>query len=491
MNVSAAEAFPILASDGEVVPGPALSLGSGSTESGDGRLNLPTLEVDPEWAWSVYEPSPSQPWTALSAAHLFRRAGFGASGSELQEVVEKGPRAAIDQLFAEAEAGEASGGVVEASLAAAARSGHAQTYVAWWLRRLLESRSVLRERMSLFWHQHFAIGASASGSLGVFHRHQEILRSGALGGLEPLLASLLNDPAMFAALGGTENRLSQPNLAFARSWLEAFTVGPAVAGEADVRDAARALTGWFVYGGKLRWIGREHDQGPKQVLGTRGALGREDLTQILATHRDTARTVALALWRGWVSETTVPSPALLGPLADRLQQTDGARRAIETILRSQLFFSQHAVAQKIKSPVELLIGLGRCLGMLLPTQSMADVLGRLGQRLDEPPTLRGWASGVHWINSMTLPTRMQVCRALLEGGEGFGKGVPVDSWLGGQQAQDARDIAGRLGELLVPQGLTAEAQGRVVAAAGVTAMDATGLLRLMSCVVGLPEFQLN
>jgi uncharacterized protein (DUF1800 family) len=311
-------------------------------------------------------------------------------------------------------------------MATAARSGNGNTYVAWWLRRLLESRAVLREKMTLFWHGYFAIGLRATGDLPLFHQHLDTLRGEALGSVPAVLRAEGDDSALWVALDGSANRKAQPNLVFARRWLEAFTLGPEWVSGDLVREVARCFTGWFVYGGRLRWIEREHDPSEKHVLGQAGTFGRDDVLAILADHLATRRMVARRLFRWMISETADPSPALLLPLEEQLGAAAGVLRAVEFVLRSNLFFSEHAVSQKVKSPVELMVGLGRAFDTVLPTQPMAQELVRLGQQLDEPATVCGWTGGPDWINAMTISIRQQWCLATLQGGDGYGAGL--DAW---------------------------------------------------------------
>jgi hypothetical protein len=136
--------------------------------------------------------------------------------------------------------------------------------------------------------------------------------------------------------------------------------------------------------------------------------------------------MANELFRWLISETARPSEALLAPLAMRLAKERGILGCVEVILRSNLFYSRHSVGQKVKSPVEMMIGLGRAFDTVLPTQSMAQDLVRLGQQLDEPPTVEGWTGGANWINSITIAARQRWCLAVLEGEKRYGGGL--DPW---------------------------------------------------------------
>lgn len=447
-------------------------------------------EVDPAWAWARYEPAPDQPWNLALAAHLYRRAGLGAGWVELDRALARGPTATLDDLLDPPDTTKAFDAAADDYETAAARSGDAASLTAWWLRRLAETPAPLQERLVLFWHGHFAIGAAAVADVPVFHRHLQRLRSGALGDFATLLRSLLDDPAMYVALGGDQNRRAQPNLRFARPWLEAFTVGPGVAADRDVTELARALTGWFVYGGKLRFIEREHDGGDKELLGHRGSFGRDDAAGVLAAHPATARHLARELFREFVSEAVVPPDALLEPLAGRVGRPGGIRDAVELVLRSNLFFSGHARLQKIKSPVELAVGLARSLEAAAPTVPIARDLVNLGQRLDEPPTVHGWTGGVDWINSITIASRLKLCRAMLEGSAGHGKGL--DPWaVAERHGKSTPATAAQFWlDLLVPDPLPPATREGILRLAADATTPAERMRGVAAAIVSQPEYQL-
>ena len=449
------------------------------------------VRVDPAWAWTAFEPSSDRPWTLALAAHLFRRAGFGADGTELQRALTRGPRATLDDLLKPGEEAEKFNATFDGHEAAAARSGDASSFNAWWLRRLMGTPDPLGEKLALFWHNHFAISSAAVADLPMFQRHLQLLRARARGGFDALLQALLNDPAMFVALGGDQNRRSQPNLPFARPWLHAFTVGADTATDRDVAELARCFTGWFGYGGKLRFIEREHDAGDKDLLGRTGRFGRDDLAAILSAHPATGRNVARKLFRWFVSETVWPGDALLEPLAAGLRRRDGLRSVVESILRSNLFFSEHALRQKIKSPVELAVGLARSLGASPPTVPMARDLVNLGQRLDEPPTVGGWTGGVDWINSITVALRLKMCRSMLDGSSDYGN------------ALDPAQVASRHGhtnppaaaqfwmDTLLQDQLPSPSRGAILERAAGSSASPASLREVVATLVSRPEFQLS
>lgn len=447
-------------------------------------------QVDPAWAWAPYEPAADRPWDLTLAAHLYRRAGFGAGWTELGRALASGPQATLHELLSPPKDLKAFNDTSDDYEAATARSGDVLSFNAWWLRRLVESPDPLGEKLVLFWHNHFAIPATAVADLPTFHRHVQRLR-GARGDFPTLVRTLLDDPAMYVALGGDQNRRSLPNLHFARHWLETFSVGAAIGSERDVAELARCFTGWFVYGGKLRFIEREHDPGQKTILGRAGRFGRDDGVDLLAAHRATARNLARKLFRWFVSETVSPGEDLLEPIAARFRQAEGIRSAVELILSSNLFFSEHALRQKIKSPVELAIGLARSLEAAPPTVPIARDLGNLGQRLDEPPTVQGWTGGVDWINSITIGLRLKMCRSMLEGTDGYGKGLdprPIPERHGRATAPAAAQF---WLDVLVQNRLRSAARDEVLKLATRSQPASERMRAIVAAVVSQPEYQLS
>jgi len=478
-----------MSSSEPVIAAPAPGIGASAASPANRASTL--AAVDPVWAWSIYEPNPSRPWNIALAAHLYRRAAFGGTVEELQRAVELGPGSALEHLLRAPTELVEYAAAQDAREVSSARSGDSQTFQAWWLRRLIESPYPYLEKVTLFWHAHFAIGASQTGDVALFQKHIHLLRAGALGGFSALLGAMLEDPAMYVALGGAQNRRAQPNLAFARPWLESFTVGAGTAQPEDVQGAARAFTGWFVYGGRLRFIEREHDEAEWTVLGRQGAFGRKELLNLLVAHPATASHLAKKLFRGFVSEAAEPSEALLAPLAERLRRSGNLHEGIEMILRSNLLFSEHALRQKIKSPVDLAVGLARSLKGVPPCPALASDLGRLGQRLDEPPTVHGWPTGTDWINSISLAARLRLSRDLLSGSGEYGNSL--DPWrpAADHGCKTVADAAKFWLDLLLQDQLSPGSARPILEAAQQAKTGAAGLRPILASITSRPEFQLH
>jgi len=213
--------------------------------------------ADPGWAWAPYEPDARRPWTLALAAHLYRRAAFGAGWEQLQQALAAGPQRTVDKLLRPPTDVETFNRRCDESENAAA--GSVDGLRAWWLRRMMETPHPLLEKMTLFWHGYFAVNAGPVNNPRLVKEYVRLLRSHALGSFGSLLPAVARDPAMLVWLGADVNRKAAPNDGFVRPLLETFTVGPGHFTEDDAREAARAFTGRFVLRGQLRYLSQEHD----------------------------------------------------------------------------------------------------------------------------------------------------------------------------------------------------------------------------------------
>ena len=331
---------------------------------------MTTLDsVDPGWAWKPYVPDAKRPWDLRRAAHLMRRAGFGGDWPTLRQAVEDGPQAAVDRLLrpqADVEAFNRTYDQLESdSIDVDATS--TQTLRQWWLRRMLLSPHVLLEKMTLFWHSHFGVSGGRVGNERLVGRHIGLLRKHALGSFSELLGAICRDPAMLANAGVSRNPRSRPNDYLARVVLEQYALGPGKCSEGDVREAARAFTGCSLLRGEYRFRDSEHDDGPKRLLGEQGAWREADVVRIALAQPEAPRYLVRKLFAWLISEAAPAPEALIEPLARTFGNDYQVGPLVETMLRSNLFFSADAYRQRIKSPVEFAVGIARGLGDLVPT----------------------------------------------------------------------------------------------------------------------------
>jgi len=276
------------------------------------------------------------------------------------------------------------------------------------------------EQITLFWHNHFGISNTHVENPALMCRYLQVVRQQALGSFDTFLDAVLSEPAVFVCVGARTNRKARPNENLVRVLLEQYTLGPGQFTDTDVRQAARVLTGWFVSQNELQYSAREHDAVPGPLLGETGDFEKKDLVRLLARHPATAQLMVRKLYRWFISETNSPSDALLAPLVAAFAKDRNIAKLVETMLRSNLFFSAVAYRQKIKSPVEFALGIIRPLNGIVGTARLAADLADLGMDLYNPPTIRGWAGNQCWINRFTLMGRVKLAQALLASSGPFG-----------------------------------------------------------------------
>jgi uncharacterized protein (DUF1800 family) len=376
--------------------------------------------IDPAWAWARYRPNAQRPWTLALAGHVYRRAAFGADWSQLQQALRDGPQKTIDRLL-EPEADVQTFNRTHDDYDARAAGGEsADNLRAWWLRRMIDTPDPLLEKMTLFWHSYFGISNARVKNARLMQQHVQLLRTHALGSFRSMLGQIWRDPAVLLCVDGAANRKAEPNENLARVLLDDYTVGPGRHTDADLREAARAFTGWFVLRGKLRRFSREHDDGTKSVLGQIGNFGGDDVVEILLDQPATARQVVRRLYRWLISETHSPGDELVGPLAESFAADYDAAKLVATMLRSNLFFSSVAYHQRIKCPVEFALGIVRALEGTVSTTRLARDLAAMGQNLYHPPTTKGWPDGRRWLNPATMTLRQNLAQALVRGSKPYG-----------------------------------------------------------------------
>jgi hypothetical protein len=364
--------------------------------------------VDPADAWKSWQPDARQPFDAKWAAHLFRRAAFGATPDEIQAAVRDGVDKTLDHVFAGDPRAASRAAFLADTGEQIAWGDDVADLRGWWLYAMLHSGHPLREKLALFWHNHFATSIGKVRSPLLMFRQNQTLREHALGKFGPLLAAVSRDPAMLVWLDSNENVRARPNENYAREVMELFTLGVGNYTETDVREAARAFTGWHVTGSGdgFERNADEHDSGPKTLFGRTGHWDGDDVLQLLLERPACARFLAGKLYRFLISETAPPA-GLIEPLAEQLRKTqDDVAAVVQTVVRSRLFFSDHAYRKRIKSPVEYVLGTVRAAwpGPFSPAE-LVEPLEAMGQALFAPPNVKGWTGGKNWLTDATLLAR--------------------------------------------------------------------------------------
>ncbi|RSK37146.1 DUF1800 domain-containing protein [Hymenobacter metallilatus] len=284
-----------------------------------------------------------------------------------------------------------------------------------WLKQMATSPAQLREKLTLFWHGHFACQVRRPDA--ALHLNNTI-RQLALGKFGELLLAVSKEPAMLQFLNNQQNRKQHPNENFAREVMELFTLGRGHYSETDVKEAARAFTGWgYDAQGAFVFRERQHDDGPKTFLGRTGNFGGEDVLKIILEQPACAEFITTKLYRFFVND--VPNPAHIGPLARAFFQSGyDVRYLLERMFSADWFYEPANVGTRIKSPVELLAGIKRTLGLQLVDDRPLIVFQKaLGQTLFQPPNVAGWPGGRNWIDSSSLLYRLQLPAVLLKNAE--------------------------------------------------------------------------
>eukprot|EP00913_Durusdinium_trenchii_P008770 g8236.t1 len=359
------------------------------------------------------------------AAHLYRRAAFGAAArslesdtpawQRLQQAIKLGKARSIDQLLAGGPGQKDFDSLTDDIGASIARTSNAanqftraqsEKLQGWWLYRMLNTPHPLKERCTLFWHNHFATSVAKIVRHELMFEQNRLLRKHALGKFGPLLHNIGRDPAMLVWLDSNRNIKGSPNENYGRELLELFSLGEGNYTETDIKEAARAFTGWSTSDGKFIFNKHLHDTGRKTVFGKSGNFNGDDVVDIVLKQPAAARFLVGKLFREFISEAETPPARLIEPLAVQLRKSNyDIAGCIATMLRSNLFFSDHAYRQRIKSPVEYVVGtLAVCDGRgSLP--QLAKSMDGMGQTLFAPPNVKGWDGGKTWLNSATLLAR--------------------------------------------------------------------------------------
>lgn len=281
--------------------------------------------------------------------------------------------------------------------------------LAWWWTEILTTDSPFTERMTIFWHNHFATAVKKVRRPDYMLKQNITLRRHALGKFDDMLHAVAKDPAMIFYLDNQTNRKGAPNENFAREVMELFTVGEGHYTEQDIKEAARAFTGWTVdrrYGTFVKRE-RQHDDGEKKVLGRRGTFDGEDILEMLLARDETAAFITTKLWREFISPD--PDPKEVERLATVFRRSNYDIAALmQAILTSDAFYDPRNRTALIKSPVDFIAGTLRQFHIRPDDmERVTNICRSMGQDLFNPPNVKGWPGGTNWINSNTLTLRQQ------------------------------------------------------------------------------------
>lgn len=458
--------------------------------------------IDADWAWAPFEPSSEQPWNRQRVAHLCRRAGFGATSEELDKLVKRKPsevaRTFVDNATAASQLDPEADALALAMLA----TGNSRNLAAWWLHRMLNSywfganatdRSPLLEKLTLFWHGHFATGAEKVDDAKMMFTQNRLLRRHSLGDFGAMTQEISRDPAMLIYLDSTTNRKAHPNENYAREIMELFCLGEGNYTERDIQELARCFTGWEVRRKKFRFNRYQHDTGTKTILGKTGEFSGKEGIEIVLKQKALQRFIARKLIRFFVFDEPTAPEHLVEPLAKLLRQSElRIAPVVERILASNIFYSPFAVGRKVRSPVELGIGLLRCLHGSSNLDQLAQLLDDIGQAVFYPPNVKGWDGGRNWINTSTLLGRSNLVGKILLNDATRFEGQSLDSLARKNGVSSPDKLIEWLDELLLAIPLDDTAKSELLAfAEQTTGNPSRRIAELIHTLSTVPQFHLS
>lgn len=400
----------------------------------------PLSKLNPTKEWAAWKPTEKDPFSAKWAAHLYRRAGFGCTPAELKEAVANGLDKTLEKMWAPAKTpfkplpsierppmpvdpnNPVPQPVANPNFVAGAIQIRAN-----WLLRMLSGAEPIRERLTFFWHNHFATSIAKIQDAKLMQRQNDLIRQHALGKFGPFLREMSRDASMLIWLDSNQNVKAHPNENYAREIMELFSLGVGNYTEKDVQEAARAFTGWHVTSGSdgernFIFQRSEHDFGTKTLLGQTGDWDGDDIIRIILEQKCCAQFLVRKLYRFLISENEVPPNSLIEPLCDDLRKSDyDISVVVRKMLKSRHFFSAYAYRQIVKSPIDYVLGVARMLGtgpsgsMIMTPYQLIGTLELQGQQLYSPPNVKGWEGGKAWLNTATVLARHNFGAAIANG----------------------------------------------------------------------------
>jgi uncharacterized protein (DUF1800 family) len=360
-------------------------------------------------------------------AHLLRRATLGPTMEEVAHASEQGLQATLDQLLSQLDRPLSREELATQAIGNVFLKDH-QSLRAGWVLRMISNSNLMREKLTLFWHDHFATAISKVKEPKLMANQIDSLRQLAFGNFHDTLLAMARDPAMQLWLDNNVNVAGHPNENWGRELMELFTLGIGHYTETDVREVARAFTGWNLEKGNRRFefYPDKHDTGTKTILGKTGNLDGTDVLNILVDKPETPHFICKKLWRFFVSQD--PTDEDVAPMVQAYQS---GKHQIAPVLRAMFlspgFSAPGVIGTQIKNPIEYIVGVTRSLKADITNIKLyGDAAAAMGMDLYNPPDVSGWKGGENWISTFTLLERIRFVRTLLAKGKpGFVAGLEV------------------------------------------------------------------
>jgi len=416
-----------------------------------------------------FRPGKDGPWDYSAAAHLARRLTFGSPRKLVREILEGGPRAAPAALLADRDETPEMKAVADSQR----RIGSTEAIQTWWAHRMLRGNSPARDKLALFWHDHFATSDTKVRDARLMMDQVQLFIRRGPGSFHALLKAMAKDPAMLIWLDGNSNRRGEPNENFARELMELFSLGVGNYTEEDIKEAARAFTGWHVKNRKFWFNQRAHDTGSKTIFGMTGNLDGNDALHACLEKRACAEFIAEKLFNYYLG--TPVSGELRKALGELyLASSHNIGPLVEKLVSSREFYSVHARRSILSSPADFAIGTLRTLDATAVAERLPKEMSRMGMDILRPPSVKGWQKGRAWLNSNTLLSRYRFANSLADSTENSPR-VPWDTI--------KKEGAKGLFSLFFPEGLDEKIRKTIV---GETGDD---LKLMVTALVELPEHQ--
>ncbi|MEO7933912.1 MAG: DUF1800 domain-containing protein [Chthoniobacterales bacterium] len=465
-------------------------------------------------------PADAASWTRDAAAHLLGRAGFGATPLEVESTWKLGRARAIAALFVPPPPGP------ELQLASAEPEATPRADVltmtpqeretlkrqiqqqnrldlekirGWWIGQMVNPPSAVLEKATLFWHGHFATSVQKVKSAAVMWQQNQLLRKFAFGNFRDLVKAISCDPAMVVWLDLQQSRNGAPNENFARELMELFTLGIGHYSEDDIKNSARAFTGYRtrLRQAKFDYIEQQHDDSDKVFMGKKGRFSGDDIIDIIFEQPACAEFICTKLWTFYAYEE--PEPVLIGSLAHTLRQANyEIRPVLMEMFGSKAFYRDKAMATQIKSPVQLIAQTCRTLECNPPPSfALQFIMRSLGQMLLAPPNVKGWDGNRSWINTATLASRIQFTDSLagvgtVEKQRGFAGNLPLEKLVTDEMLNDCVKLIDGFTFRLLDAPIDQSTRADLIADAEKYSkpLSRTAVKEALAKVMRLPEFQL-
>ena len=473
------------------------------------------------------KPLAENDWDYAKARHLLVRTGFGGTPQEVAKLHEMGLHQAVNHVLdfgRQPKATVAPDGSLKEKSADTVRNRPGQRQVQpdqirrfgetvqlqrfreWWLYRMVESPRPLQEKLTLFWHGHFTSEYNVVRNIFAFHRQNDLFRDHAAGNFGALLNGIVHDPVMLRYLDNNQNYKGHPNENLAREIMELFTMGLDQGyTEEDIKEAARALTGYNYNGAnaRYRFDPSQHDAGSKTIFGHTGKWTGDDLVRLILEQPATSKFIAGKLFKFFAYNET--SPETIDRLA-ALFKAANYRLApmLKNLFLSEEFYSAKSMGTQIKSPVQLVIGMLRDFGVKeVNTGAVHMAIRSMGQELLEPPDVKGWREGRAWINAHRLFIRYDTMANLVRSiaHSNNQQGIDVVAALDGQRCENAADVVDCLAKTCLAKPLHEKKRKELIDYLGEFPASSEWekqrkqingkLLALLVLMVSTPEYQLS